>query len=116
MITGKINLMYLKASRMTIKGKLGPVECVVLPIELNKLFVGEKGIYLDLIAFELKEKNPERKNTHLVKQSFSKEDREAMTEEQRKAIPIIGSLTIGDFEQEGQSDMTVIKEDDGLPF
>jgi hypothetical protein len=80
-INGKLNLMNLKASIMNIKGKLGPVECIVLPIELNKLFKGEKGIYLDLIAFEIEKPKEGNKDTHLVKQSFSKEEREKMTEE-----------------------------------
>jgi hypothetical protein len=117
-INGKLNLMNLKASIMNIKGKLGPVECIVLPIELNKLFKGEKGIYLDLIAFEIEKPKEGNKDTHLVKQSFSKEEREKMTEEQLKALPILGNLRVWDGTAEGEpaSSMAPATEDDGLPF
>jgi hypothetical protein len=103
---------------MNIKGKLGPVECIVLPIEVNKLFKGEKGIYLDLIAFEIENPKEGSKDTHLVKQSFSKEEREKMTDEQLKALPIIGNLRVwnGTSESEPASSMSPATEDDGLPF
>jgi hypothetical protein len=95
-ISGKLNLLQLNAVRKVITGQLGPVECLVIPIEKNKLFVGEKGIYLDLIAFEIDpaKRNAESKDTHLVKQSFSKEVREAMSEDELKSMPIIGNFQV----------------------
>jgi hypothetical protein len=118
MITGKLNLLNLTVARQMVKGKAGEVDCLVIPIEKNRLFVGEKGIYLDLIAFEIKEPKPDRKDTHLVKQSFSKEVREAMTEEQLKSIPILGSLTVGGAtgEKDPISDQKTLGADDDLPF
>ncbi len=94
MITAKINLAALKSAIRTLKGKNGNVECLIIPIAENKLYKGTKGVYLDVVAFEIdKEKHPDTKDTHLLKQSFSKEEREKMTEEQQKAIPILGNLT-----------------------
>jgi len=52
-ISGKINLLNLHAVRKMMPGQLGQVECLVIPIEKNKLFIGEKGVYLDIVAFEL---------------------------------------------------------------
>jgi hypothetical protein len=116
MITGKLNLMNLKAQRKTLNGKLGPTECIVIGIDANNLFVGEKGIYLDLIAFDRKEKG-KNGETHLIKQSFSKEEREAMTEDQRNSLPILGDLTIGTGgERASVSDMAPSAETDDLPF
>jgi hypothetical protein len=119
MITGKINLMNLHAVKRFEKGTSGPVECLIIPIEKNKLFVGEKGVYLDIIAFDITNKKPDQKDTHLVKQSFNKEEREKMTEKQLKAVPILGNLCVlsGErTESEPVSSMQTLKEDDGLPF
>ena len=55
MITGKLNLLNLHAVKRFEKGAAGPVECLIIPIEKNKLFIGEKGVYLDFIGFEIKE-------------------------------------------------------------
>ena len=117
MITGKINLMQLFAQRKVMKAQSGEIECLIIPISKNQLYIGEKGIYLDLIAFELKDKK-EGQDTHLIKQSFSKEVREAMTKEQQDAIPILGGLRIteGRAEKETVSSMAVSDEVDDLPF
>lgn len=93
-ISGKINLLQLFAVRKMINGQAGLTECLVIPIAKNKLFIGEKGVYLDLIAFEIEKPKADSKDTHLVKQSFSKEVREAMTPEQVKAMPILGNLQV----------------------
>jgi len=119
-ISGKLNLLQLHAVRKMITGKLGAVECLVIPIEKNKLFVGEKGIYLDLIAFEIDpaKRNAESKDTHLVKQSFSKEAREEMGEDELKSLPILGNLQVwsGTVESEPVSSNELQPEEDDLPF
>lgn len=117
-ISGKLNLLQLHAVRKMITGKLGAVECLVIPIERNKLFVGEKGIYLDLIAFEIEKPREGSKDTHLVKQSFSKEIRESMPEEELKSMPIIGNFQVwdGQSESEPKSSNVLQKEEDDLPF
>lgn len=110
----KINLMNLHAVVQIQKGQLGPVECIVIPIEKNHLFKTDKGIYLDLSGFELKEK---KFGTHLIKQSLPKEVYNAMTEEQRKAMPILGNIKEwGGSEHEPVSSMEVIDEKSDLPF
>ena len=117
-ITGKLNLMNLVATRKILTAVNGPTECLVIPIEKNKLFVGKEGVYLDLIAFDFESKKADNKDTHLIKQSFSKEVREAMTEEQLKALPILGNLQVwGErTEAEAVSDMAVQDEKSDLPF
>jgi len=119
-ISGKLNLLQLHAVRKMITGKLGAVECLVIPIEKNKLFVGEKGVYLDLIAFEIDpaKRNAESKDTHLVKQSFSKEVREVMGEDELKSLPILGNLQVwsGTVESEPVSSNELQPEEDDLPF
>lgn len=118
-ISGRINLAQLKGQVRVIKGESGMIECLVLPIQLNHLYKGEKGIYLDLIAFEIENKKNDSKDTHLVKQSFSKDVREKMTDEQLKAMPIIGNLQVwGEFtEAEPQTKVDeVAAEESDLPF
>ena len=117
-ISGKLNLMQLKAAIRKMNGANGPIDCIVIPIEANHLFRGEQGVYLDLIAFESKTKNEKIKDTHLVKQSLPKEVLELMSDEERKSQPIIGNLRVwGEYQESApQSDMTVGDEKDDLPF
>lgn len=118
-ISGKINLMMLNGVIKKLPGQDGEVECLVLPIEINRLFKGDKGVYLDLIAFPIEPaKQNESKDTHLVKQSFSKKQREKMGEEELKMLPILGNLKEWDTrgESEPASSMVVQEEKDDLPF
>jgi len=119
-ISGKINLLNLHAIRKIMPGQLGPVECLVIPIEKNSLFIGKTGVYLDLIAFEVdpSKRNAENKDTHLIKQSFSKEVREKMTEDQLKSLPILGNLQVwGESQESAPVSSTVVQnETDDLPF
>jgi hypothetical protein len=102
-----------------MKAQSGEIDCLVIPIEQNNLFRGEKGIYLDLIAFELSNKKEGQKDTHLVKQSLPKDIREKMSEEQLNQMPIIGNLMVwseGNYQSEPVMNPTPIDEKDDLPF
>ena len=91
-ISIKINLAQLKHALMTTpKG----AEVIVIPIKDNHLFKSEKGnIYLDLVAWELKNKKEDVKDTHIVKQSFSKDALAEMPEDQKQNLPILGNATL----------------------
>ena len=117
-VSAKINLMQLKAARRTMNGQSGPVDCIVIPIAANHLFIGEKGIYLDIAGFEIKNPANDSKDTHLLKQSLPKEVYQAMSDEEKKAQPVLGNMKIwsGFTEPEPQSDMQPRDESDGLPF
>lgn len=120
MIGGKINLATLDHVIMTKKGKdKKDIECIVIPIEKNNLFKSEKGnVYLDIIAFELKD--PKHGDTHLVKQSLPKKVREAMSKEDLEKMPIMGNLKVmGPKEAtpaNSAGDGVVVDENDDLPF
>lgn len=86
----KIDLQKLPGATVMPVGK-NNTECIVIPIEMASLYKGAKGIYLDLTAIELTSPKADSKDTHLVKQALPKEKFAAMTEEQRKAIPILGN-------------------------
>jgi hypothetical protein len=117
MFTAKLNLRQLVHSQMTTpKGN----KVLVIPIAENNLFEGEKGLYLDLVGFERKEVK-EGEDTHLIKQSFSKEKLAAMTDEQKKALPILGNarLSAGQRSESEPKDANggkVAAGIDGLPF
>jgi hypothetical protein len=118
-ISGKINLLMLNGAVKKMKAKSGEIECLIIPIELNHLFKGEKGIYLDIIGFELTNKKEDSKDTHLVKQSLSKDVRVLMSEDELKAMPIIGNLSVwGDTgaNQEPVTKPDALNESDDLPF
>ena len=120
MIGGKINLATLDHVLMNKKDQNGKdIECIVIPVKKNNLFVSEKGnVYLDIIAFELKE--PKHGDTHLVKQSLPKKIREAMSEEELKKTPIMGNLKVMGLQEADPSnaagDGVVLNENDNLPF
>ena len=96
MIGSKLNLAVLKHKVLELKGKSGMIEGIFIPIEANQLFYSkEKGnVYLDLVGFDIKNPAEGQKDTHLVKQSFSKEVREKMTKEEIEAVPVIGNHTV----------------------
>ena len=91
--TISVNLQKLKnAGLVTVNGKTGKKRCVCIPVDDNpEIFVGEKGIYLGLVAIERKEVS-EHNETHILKGYLPKDVREAMSEEERKGLPIIGSV------------------------
>ena len=87
----KLNLLKIKsAAVMSITGKSATKKCLVIPIEDAHLFAGEKGVYVDLSAWEMRD--PKGQDTHLIRQSLPKEIYEAMTEEEKNAMPIVGSI------------------------
>ncbi len=87
----KLNLSNLKGVVRFEAAETGPVECLIIPIEANHLFKGKSGIYLDLTAFELKEVKDNQ--THLIKQSLPKEIYQKQTDEEKKAMPILGNVS-----------------------
>jgi hypothetical protein len=119
MITAKLNLRQLTHSLMTTpKG----AKVIVIPILENNLYEGEKGLYLDLVGFEFESKQTgEYKDTHLLKQSFSKEKLAAMTDEEKRALPILGNARVtvqgqGYAEPEPKGPSDVADSVDSLPF
>ena len=99
----KLNLLKLKrAGVMQIQGRCEVLRCLVIPIEENNIFVSTddnnrpKSAYLDLTAWALQ--NPKYDETHMIKQSLPKEVREKMTDEEKKAMPILGGMKPASFE------------------
>lgn len=102
MITLKLNLTALKHG--LVKGKTEGETLICIPVKANQLYLSEKkNVYLDIVGFEFEDKSDkEYKDTHLLKQSFKKEELAAMTEEQRKALPIIGNARVAGSGQRGE--------------
>lgn len=115
----KINLATLKCVVKPQTNKAGQqVDCLVIPIDVNKLFRGEKGgIYLDMTAFPIDpaKRHADSKDSHLLKISYPKEVYEAMSEEEKKSQPIVGNIITWDGTP-AEVAATVIKEEDDLPF
>jgi len=118
-ITGSLNLAALKYVIMEQKGKSGMVKGMFIPIEANKLTQHDSGgVYLNLIAFEMKE--GKEWATHILKQSLSKDEREAMTEEEQQAMPLLGNLKVGGGTPVGADNNAAegetLTEDSEVPF
>ena len=87
----RIDLKKLKnAAVANITGKTATKACLIIPIEDAGLYLGEKGCYLNMSAFETQ--NSQYGDTHFVKQNIDKEVFATMTDEERKAMPILGSI------------------------
>lgn len=89
-----LNLKKLKnVGVMDVKGRESTQRCIVIPIEANNIFISDKGAYLDIVGFEMK--NPgDKKETHLLKQSLPKEVYEKMTQADKDAQPLVGNATV----------------------
>jgi len=87
----KEDLLKLKGAFVTnIKGKTATKRCLVIPIDESGLFAGEKGVYLSITASELRE--PKYEDTHCLKVQLDRDAYNALSEEERRAIPIIGGM------------------------
>jgi hypothetical protein len=128
-ISIRLNLRQLSHVEREMTGNDGQkLKVLIIPIEENKLYVGEKGVYLDITAIEIKNKVGDSKDTHLLKQSFAKEVYEAMSESERTASPILGnaiqwgrqepapvaSTTLSESAVDAYNDNS--EEDSDLPF
>lgn len=129
-ISIKLNLNQLKHVVREINGKDGKkIKCLVIPLEENNIFQGEKGNYLNLTAIEIKDKSKfsaDQKDTHLVKQDIPKDKYDIMSDEEKKSLPIIGNAILwGRVEPQPQISETLSEsavdnyqddDGDGLPF
>jgi hypothetical protein len=87
----KLNLTKIQGAHfISLAGQKGPTKCIVMPVDDCNLYVGEKGVYLDLTAYEYKEKK--YSDSHFLKPNLPKEVFDAMTKEQRDAIDICGGV------------------------
>lgn len=74
-----------------LKGQSGQVKkCVVIPVEDNNLFLGDKGTYADLVCFETPNSDY---GSHMVTISKTKEEQEHEKQSgERIRKPIVGNL------------------------
>lgn len=112
----KLNIAAFKHVVRKMKNKAGEqVECIIIPVESNHIFKGEKGLYADITAIAVK--NPKYDDTHILKQGLPKEVYEALTDEQKNSTPIFGNM--GPWKSgKGESAANIDNgdEDDDLPF
>jgi len=88
----RLDLLKLNNAFMrNMTGRTATKRCLIIPVDDNdSIFLGEKGCYLNLSAFEVS--NPQYGDTHVIKGDIPKEIHERMTEEQRNALPILGNM------------------------
>lgn len=113
----KIDLLKLQgACVMNLKGRTQTKRCLVVPIDDSRLYLGEKGIYLDLTAIELQ--NQQYSDTHCLKQQLSREEYDAMSDEERRALPILGGMRAIERKQQQMSVTNTmdVSENEDMPF
>lgn len=90
-------------------------KAILIPFDDNFVFEGEKGVYLSLNAFEMKD--VKFNSTHLLKLKIPSEIYKAMSDDEKKSMPIVGS--IDKFTSECQNVQQIeVQSDDfsDLPF
>lgn len=117
-------LNLINSGLMNVKGKSEVKRCLVVPLDDNyvKIVTDESGrpkaAYLNLTAWVLK--NPKYDEPHLIKLSLPKEVREKMSDEQKKAMPIIGGMkpVVMDSNTINESNIPFVQsgDTDDLPF
>lgn len=128
-ISIRLNLKQLKHVEREMQGQNGKkIKCLIIPIEENLIYQGEKGAYLNLIAIEIKDRSKfsaDQKDTHLVKQDIPKEKYDAMNDDERKAMPILGNAILWGRQEPAPNESAEIsnsavdsylEEKDDLPF
>ncbi|WP_055096830.1 hypothetical protein [Gabonia massiliensis] len=80
-----------KAAVVPLKGKSGETkQCLVIPIEDNDLYLGERGVYANFIGLSSDKLNNGK--THIIKRSFSREKQQSMSDEEFNSQPIFGDI------------------------
>lgn len=89
----KINLSKIPgAARITLTGQSGKQKRgIFIPEEDAHLYDGEKGLYLNLVAIRPKEEKYNQ--SHFIKLNLDRATYDAMSQEERDELPIIGSVT-----------------------
>ncbi len=106
----RIDLARLCGARFV---SIGNKRYIAIPTEENKaVYVGGRGVYLNLFARELQDSK--YGDSHFVKENFSSEAYNAMSQEERRDIPILGNLR--PFKgSEMNAEMVNAQFDDDLP-
>ena len=115
-LSTKLNLAGLKHSRKLMNGQSGLIDCLIIPINENNLYIGEKGLYLDLQHYEIKNPKEGQTDSHLVKQSLPSEVYEKMNDEEKQGLPILGNTRTWIPQSNEPQLVAPQSEDDDLPF
>lgn len=114
----KLKIDYAKLKRVGvahIQGKTGKVKCVVIPVDENNIFLSEKGgIYQDFNAFEMKKESYGQ--SHILKPAIPKEEFDRMSDDEKNAVSIVGSLSPLKARQAEVTEEAQADPEDDLPF
>lgn len=104
-----------------IQGNTTAKACLCIPLDSEDIFAGDKGVYLDLNAYETQQS--QYGDTHMLRVRLNKERYNTLTEEQRRAVPIVGNMRPMQGEVERQAEAAPMAvaaklndEDDDLPY
>ena len=74
-----------------LTGRTATKKCIIIPVDDNPcMYVGEKDVYLNITAFATD--SQQYGDTHMLKPNLPKDIYQAMTQEQRDALPILGNM------------------------
>ena len=112
----KIDLLKLKHAGITnlINKKKEKIKCLVIKLDNEDLYIGEKGIYLNLTWYEVEESKFNQ--THILKINYDKDFFDKMSEEEKKNTPIIGNIKEIKKKEIETTLKDIINVEEDLPF
>lgn len=114
----RLNLQAFKnAGLVTIPGRTAKKRCICIPVDDNpEIFVGEKGVYLNLTAVEMKEPG-QYGDTHFLKGNVPEKVWKSMSEDEKRSQPIVGQMRLLIRKEQTAPEVHPVQEvEDDLPF
>lgn len=115
----RLNLQAFKnAGLVTIPGRTAKKRCICIPVDDNpEIFVGEKGVYLNLTAVEMKEPR-QYGDTHFLKGNVPEKVYKSLSDEERKSQPIVGQMRPLVRKEQPAPEVSAVQAEveDDLPF
>jgi len=94
-LTGQLNYSAMEHIVTMVKGKNGPIECVILPLESNYIEKtvkdGKTYLHQGIAVYDVAPEKQKNGNTHTIKINPKKEIREAL-KAAGKYTPFLGNL------------------------
>lgn len=112
----RIDLLKVKHSGIAnlINKKKEKIKYLVIKLDNEDLYIGEKGVYLNLTGYAVDE--AKFNQTHILKINYDKEFFNKMSDEEKKNTPIIGNIKEFEKKEISETLKDVICEEEDFPF
>lgn len=112
----KVNLAKIKGA-VAYKDPSSKKKYLMLPLDNPCFFQGKSGVYLNIAAWQFKDGGANSYNeSHYLRESLPKSEYEKLSQEEKKAMPIIGSMSVMEFATKQFNGAINMDDCEDLPF